>query len=186
MNTNIDGNGNPLNDDLEVVELDENETDIEKIKEANAKLTETNKQLFARAKKGEGFELKDGKWVKKETPAPEKKPEATKKSTESLSGMDVMAIMNAKVPTEDVNDVVEFAQYKKISVAEALQDPILKGILSQKGEERASAEATNTGSQAPSTGKLSDETLLSNAKKGILPEKPEDMTRLVKLQQAKR
>lgn len=47
------------------------------IKERNSKITEvneSNRQLFARAKKAEGFELKDDKWVKVEKP--EKKPEA--------------------------------------------------------------------------------------------------------------
>ena len=40
-------------------------------------VSEKNRQLFARAKKAEGFELKDGDWVK---PAPEEKSKAKKEA----------------------------------------------------------------------------------------------------------
>ena len=55
------------------------------IKERNSKITEvndSNRQLFARAKKAEGFELKDGKWVKDGKPV--KEPEAKPKQSDEF------------------------------------------------------------------------------------------------------
>ena len=58
----------------EVVTLDEND-DIDalrekftKLSDSHKKASEANKKLYARAKKGEGFEMKDGKWTKAEKP----------------------------------------------------------------------------------------------------------------------
>jgi len=81
---NENGNADPSNDDNDInLELDENNKDVIALKEQVTKLAEQNKQLFARAKKAEGFILgDDGKWVKKtpeNEPAPvesPKKPEA--------------------------------------------------------------------------------------------------------------
>lgn len=54
----------------------------EAAKEAYEKTLSLNKQLFTRAKKAEGFENKDGQWVKAEKPA---KPEAKPKDEPTLS-----------------------------------------------------------------------------------------------------
>ena len=56
--------------------------------------------------------------------------------------------------------------------------------MQEKNEMRNTALATNTGGSRRSTGKVSDETLLSNAKKGIMPESDEDMARLIKARRA--
>jgi hypothetical protein len=51
--------------------------DIAVLQEKYWKVSDTNRKLFARAKKAEGFELKDDKWVKTEKPPePKKEPEA--------------------------------------------------------------------------------------------------------------
>lgn len=154
-------------------------------------LKEKNKQLFARAKKAEGFILKDGKWVKAEKPAPvEKKPSKKKddddadtpepSSTEKLTSTDAIAIMRNNVPEEDVESVVEYAQFKKISVAEALKTGFVKAMLAESAEMRKTADASATGDNRRG-GRVSDETILANAKKGILPESDADMDRLVAL-----
>ena len=64
---NENGNSNP---EIEAINLDEI-SDIDVLKEHYQKLDGTyrdvsdkNKQLFERTKKAEGFELKEGKWVK--------------------------------------------------------------------------------------------------------------------------
>ena len=41
--------------------------DVDALKEQNAQLVEKNRKLFARAKKAEGFSLKDGEWTKEVT-----------------------------------------------------------------------------------------------------------------------
>jgi len=152
-----------------------------------ADLEDKNKQLFARAKKAEGFVQKDGKWVTAEKPA-EKPAEQEQKPSQSsqLSSMDVFALVNAKIPQEDIQDVVEYATFKKISIGEALTHPLMKTMLADKAEARRVAEGTSTGTSRRGTGKLSDEALLENAAKGIMPETDEGMNRLVELRKSKK
>jgi len=61
----------------EILNSLKNEENAEQIAEAIKSaddLHHSNKQLYSRAKKGEGFEQKDGKWVKKEEPIKPKEP----------------------------------------------------------------------------------------------------------------
>lgn len=120
-----------------------------------------NKELAdnykTRAEKAEG-ELK------------KKKPTEEPKTDGDLSSMDTIAIINAKVSSEDIEDVVEYAKFKKITVVEALKSSIVKTMLEEKEEKRKSAEATSTGKARAGQGKVSDETVLSNMAKGDVPE----------------
>lgn len=184
MNTQH-GEGNteiPEVEDIVIEDGDDAETIKTKVSDYKAKVDERNAQLFVRTKKAEGFEQKDGKWVKVEKPTTEPKVETpAPASNDKLSSLDVIAIMNGKVPEEDITDVVEFAAFKKISVAEALKTPMMKTMLAEKAEFRKTAEGSQTGSQRRGSGKVSDETLLENAGKGQMPESPEDMGRLAAL-----
>jgi hypothetical protein len=74
--------------------------------------------------------------------------------------------------------VLEYAKYKGISVKEALGASILKATLSEKNEERKSAQAVNTGATRRGSSQVSDDRLMSDARKGVMPEKEEDMARL--------
>lgn len=186
MNTNENENGNSQNTDTEEEIIIADDATQEEKDEASKKLIESNKRLYARAKKAEGFvQDKDGKWtksVKTETP-PEKKEEnqnGTVQNSNTLSTTDLYAIMNAKVPEEDVDDVQEYARFKKISVKEALGSDFVKQLLSDKAEKRTTANAAHTGNARRTTGKSSDESLLAKAQEGELPESEEDMMRLIK------
>jgi len=105
------------------------------------------------------------------------KPEA--KDT-GLSQTDLYALVKADVPEEDIAEITDYAKLKNISVAEALKSNVVKTILSEKKEERATASAANTAKAKVGTTSVSTETLLANARKGILPDNDEDMTRLIK------
>lgn len=187
MNENKNEGGTLNSDVEEVIEVAEDATQEQK-DEALARLQDTNKQLYARAKKAEGFELVDGKWVKKEKPPviqPKKEPsDTTTISKEKMSQSDLIAVVKADVPEEDLEDVIEYATLKKISVREALNAPLIKGMLAEKAEQRAIAEGTNTNGARRGNTKISDTELLSNAQKGVMPESEEDMARLIKLRRA--
>lgn len=153
------------------------------------KLESNNKQLFARTKKAEGFILKDGKWVKpvvtekkdeKTDKKDEKKPEATTQDSE-LSQADLITLMKADVNEEDIETLKKFAKFENISIADALNNEILKGMLEQRAEARKIADATNTGGGKRGNANMSDEALLENARKGIFPENEADMARLTRL-----
>lgn len=184
MNTNTNEVINSSTDEIvEVPVLAEDATEDQKT-EYYSNLEKANKQLFARAKKGEGFELVDGKWVKPAKPA-EQAP-ATKTSDESkgLSNEDMFTLIKADVAQEDISEVTDYAKLRNISIADALNSDIVKTILANKKEARRVADGTHTGDTTRSSGKLSDETLLSNAAKGIMPESDEDMGRLIELRRA--
>lgn len=154
------------------------EVDVEALKQ-------TNRELFARAKRAEGFELKDGKWVKKEKPAPKVEAQEVKKEKD-LSADDLYALMDARVPREDVNEVKKAASVLGVSISEALNTPLVKTLLKTKMEERATASATATKVTRPSSKANSDDVILDNFQKGEISEKPEDIERLVQAQLNKR
>lgn len=130
-------------------------------------LKQKNKELFARAKKAEGFVLVDGEWVKK--PKVEVKEEVKPKS-EDLTTKDFLTLAKADVHEEDVDRVIKFAKDNNMDIAKALKDDDLIAILESRTEKRKSAEVTTTGTRRAPTGKISDEKLLSDFAKGESPE----------------
>lgn len=183
-------------EDIVIEEGDDAETIKQKVADYKAKLDDNNAQLYARTKKAEGFELVDGKWVKKATEKKQEEPQKkeTKKETteqtttsqDTLSQSELIAIIKSNVPEEDIDEVKDFAKLKKISIQEALRSPLLKSVLEEKAEQRAVANGTSTNGSNRGNAKVSDEKLLSDASKGILPESDADMKRLTILQRAKR
>jgi hypothetical protein len=154
------------------------ETDVEAIKarakevlaEKVGKVTETNKQLYARTKKAEGFELKDGKWVKTEKPT-EQKPEESK-SNDDIPQKDFLILSRSSTHEDDFERVIKFAKDEGISVSDALKNDELKAIIDIRTEKRTSAEVSNTGVQRRITTKVTGEELRNNLiTKGEVPEK---------------
>lgn len=138
-------------------------------KEAKIKKSEENylaQKVRAEKAEAEAKKLKGGK------------DESTLKN-DSISQTDLYVLIKANVPQEDIDDVKEYAALKKITIAEALKSNVIKTLLTQKAEERTTAEATNTNASRRGNAKVSGDTLLSNASKGELPESDEDLDRLV-------
>lgn len=128
----------------------------------------------ARAKKAEAAIIK----AKQKPKVEAKRAEADTK----LSAFDLLALQKANIETEeDLDEVVRWADYNKISVAEALKSNILKATLAEKAEERKSALAVNTGSGRRAGGTVTDERLLADASRGIMPESAEDIAKLARL-----
>ena len=138
-------------------------------------LKEQNKKLFARAKKAEGFEFKDGKWVK---PVVDKKPETKVEPSQELSAKDALLLAKADVDLEDVDEVIDFAKYRKITIAEALQNNTLRAILTDSQEKRKTALATQTSGTRKTTAPTI-EALTEKAQKGELSES--EIDKLVEL-----
>ena len=191
MNTNKFGNGDPkmpeapvelvfdANDDVETIQSKTAEHN-EAVRKYHEDMDNFNKQLYARTKKAEGFEFKEGKWVKPDA-TPENKEEAASKTTNrNLSDSDLLYLSKTSIHEEDLEEVLTYAKNNNVDVKKAHE--YLKPILDIRIEQRNTAETTNTGGGPRGNSKLSDETLLSNASKGILPESDEDMKRLTLLQ----
>jgi len=113
---------------------------------------------------------------------PEAKPvkEEPKESETQLSSKDTIVLISSGVThEEDIDEVAEYASWKGISIAEALKSPAIKATLDSNKENRLAQEATSTGKTPRGEAKVSNETILADAEKGKLPEKPEDIERLV-------
>lgn len=105
----------------------------------------------------------------------EKKPVASEQEAD-MTSRDVLALSNAGVKEEeDIDEVVEYAKFKKISVAKALRTPYIQTTLKDRAEERQTADATNTGGGRRGSQKLSDDAILDNARKGKLPDNIDDL-----------
>jgi len=75
------------------------------------------------------------------------------------------------VHDDDVQEVIDYAKFKGISIAEAKKNPVIKETLRIRDEERRSAEASNMeSSRRKSTSQASDSRLLEQLQKGDLPE----------------
>ena len=142
------------------------EESVEDIRAKLAKAEELAKNYKIRAEKAE----KGRKEVGETSHTP---------NTNSLE--DTYALIKANVSQEDISDVREYAQFKGISIAEALNTGAVRSILAEKSEQRTVASATNTGTSKRSSGKISDEALLANANAGKIPEDQASIDRLVAL-----
>ena len=151
-----------------------NDDSAQETPEAKAvRLEEANKKLFERAKKAETE-------VKTLKSRPDKEPESRPSEPGSLSTRDTIALVQAGVPADDIDEVTEFAQFRKISVTEALKLPLIKTLLAEKAEQRKTAEATSTGAQRKSASKPSAESLLDKARvTGELPDDDDSLTSIV-------
>jgi len=150
--------------------VDTPEETMEELKARLAKSEEVAKNQRIRAEKAEKAS-KGGK-------TPEPASVAAKKAGD-LSSKDVIALMNAKVAEEDIDEVSDYAAFKGITVAEALKTSTIKSTLAERTEQRNTALATNTGAARRGSAKVSDDALLSAASSGKFPESDDEITRLV-------
>jgi len=162
-----------INDSLNVEEtLDSNQETNEEVDDTEAKLSkaeEIAKNQRIRAEKAEA-ELKA---LKK----PQPKVETETPKNEGMSLKDIRALQD--VADEDVDEVLDFAKYKGISVAEAKANPVIQTLLKTRQEERATANASSTGNSKKGTKRNSGEEILNNFKQGKVPESDEDIAKLV-------
>lgn len=134
-----------------------------------------------RAEKAEKGNKGDGKEdAKKQTPA------KTNKSDSDFSTKDMYSLIKADVPEEDFERVGNYAKLNKMSIAEALRDEDLQIILKRQAEKRETAKATNMGQRRSGNQKVSDQRLLDDASKGIIPTNEDDIERLAKARIAAR
>lgn len=143
---------------------EQSEESVEDLKARLAKAEETAKNQKIRAEKAEKLVKQGKKEEKKET---------------VFSLLDHYALIRQNVPEEDVPEIQDYAKLKGISLSEALKTGFIRTLLSNKAEERATAQATNTRTSARGTGKVTGDSLLSKAMdKGELPESDADMRAL--------
>ncbi len=125
------------------------------------------------------YKIRAEKAEKKAKESPAERTIETKAKEAGLSTKDLYALMDAKVPQEDISLVEDFAKLKGISIGEALRSSTVKVLLNEESEKRHTASSTNVSNARRSSSKLSDEALISNATSGRLPESDDDIARLM-------
>lgn len=105
----------------------------------------------------------------------------------ALSPKDYLALSEAKVSSEDFDEVMEFAAFKKLSVSEALKNPTLKTLLSDRAEERKTAAATQTRAAARGAKPTTGQDLLDKVRRtGELPDSDDGMRAIAEARLAAR
>ena len=95
------------------------------------------------------------------------KPPVDKEDSDvSLSTKDFYALNKANVPEEDVDDVLEYAKFKNIPVADALKSSVVKATLAEKAEVRRTAQATNTRQTRTQNTQADGASIIANVKGG--------------------
>lgn len=153
--------------------LEEVKAQYEAERQARLKAEELANNQKIRAEKAEG-EAKKTRGTTKETPVAHVKGN-------DMSFRDTVAIVKANVPEEDLDEVLDYAKFKGVSIVDALKSDTIKATLSLRAEQRNTASATHVGSARRGAVKISDEALVSNAEKGNIPESDDEITRLLKI-----
>ena len=112
---------------------------------------------------------------------------ATKKEEEApktfdgmqLSPKDYLALTEQKVTSDDFDEVVRVSKILGKNVAETLQDSTMKIILKTRNEERMTALATQTSKGTRSSVSTQPDAVLKKALDGELPERDDDIEKLV-------
>jgi len=163
---------------LENENLDETQdSNLESEGEDNGELTKAQdiaKNQRIRAEKAEA-KLKE----LKATDKPAKEEKETPKN-ENYTLKDIRALND--VHDEDVEEVTEYAKFKGISIAEAKNSTVIKNLLKDNNETRATANATSTGTTKRTNRKDSDETLLNDFATGKVPDTDEGIAKLLQAQ----
>jgi hypothetical protein len=161
-----------MTDELDELELDsqnqpegitdEDDADVirekfEQLSEAHKRLQEANKKLYARTKKAEGFELKDGKWIKPEKPTVEPKPEPKPEAKTGELDETQLDYLDLKgISDQDEIDIIQKVMAKTgQTVRQALQDDYVKSKLEALRQEKAVKNAM-PGSNRRGSGQTDD------------------------------
>ncbi len=144
LHENIDS----INDETTPEELKEKLKDI---KSGADELHGSNKQLYSRTKKAEGFVQKDGKWLKvekKPDPKPEKKPDKQKQSDEQTNErLDKMALTTEGIThKDDIKIVLDEAKRLKLPVEEVKDMEHIKTKLKDSKDQREGEDGMPEGS----------------------------------------
>jgi hypothetical protein len=161
-------------DDSESLTTEEEMIDDDDTAERLRKAEEIANNQKIRAEKAEAS-LKALRNKPKETETPK---------NDSLPLKDIRALQD--VHDDDVDDLLDYAKYKGISVAEAKKSVAMQAVLKSKEEERRTAQASNTGGGKRGTSAKTDEQVIAEVNQGNISEDDADIARLAEARNAMR
>ena len=158
-----------MENDLENVDSTNNTETTENNEELELDLSDDNSDVEALMKEIATLKAQKEHFKKKAEAKTEEKSEVKAPNlvapSQELSSKDALLLAKAEVDLDDVDEVVDFAKYRKIPIAEAIKNPTLKAILKDRVEERTTALATQMNSSRKSS-PTSVDALLDLAKIG--------------------
>lgn len=158
---------------------DDDEPDVDE--DNSAKDTTDWKALAQKNEKKAADQQRRAELAEKKLKDKKDAPADQSAAPQALSSKDYLALSNAKVHEDDVDEVIDFAKFKKISIAEALKTTAIKAVLAERSEHRTTAAASNTGRARPGNARRSGRTLLDKAlKTGELPQSDDDMDAMLR------
>jgi hypothetical protein len=156
----------------DIIVLDDIEDNTDEVSKAQEYAR--NQKIRAERAEKELKELKNKLGSTKETAS------TPSKNTEAFSQTDLIALIKADIPEDDISEVSDYAKLKGISLSEALKTSVVKTILAERKEERNTAQATSTGGARRGATKPDGNSLLANAQRGKMPEGDDDLDALIK------
>lgn len=169
-------------ENTEVVEDAPAEEATEDTSEDIESLKQKNQDLYDRARKAEAQmrKLRDEQKQRKEPQSlPSDQGSLTIKSVREFKAI-------ADLDEDDADYVATYAEKFGLSLPEARKNKDVQAVLSVRAEERRTASATNTGTVRRGTSRVSDDTLLSQASSGNLPDDAESLQRIARARLKKR
>lgn len=91
----------------------------------------------------------------------------------TLTPKDYRALQD--IHEDDVDTLMDYASFKKLSLAEAKKLPEMQAIFKTREEERKTAQAANSGGSRRPSSKVTGETLIERANSGQMPESDDDI-----------
>lgn len=108
------------------------------------------------------------------------KTEHVERADNSLSFKDAITLSNAKVHEDDIDEIIDYAKFKKISIGEALKSSVIKASLAERSEFRQTAQATSTGKARSGASRQTAESLLKKVRTtGEIPDNADELEALV-------
>ena len=148
--------------------------------EEGGKVEENPEQQIARLEKENATLTGKSETLRKKVerltnpPKEEGAPATTEAKTE-LTSNELMVVMEAKVPAQDVAELQLLAKAKSLSIAEALKDTTIKIVLDGLKNQRDVANAANTSKGGKPKAALSGKEMFDKAQKdGELPDATEE------------
>ena len=135
------------------------EDQVQAIESKKAELVEAEFSKLETEKSNQKIRAEKAEALAKQLKKPAGESEAPK--TPELNLKDIRALQD--VHDDDVDELVEYAKFKGISIAEVKKNPVIQAHLKVKAEERTTAEATNIAKGGGRTSKITGQTLLERA-----------------------
>ena len=164
-NADLTAQNEELDEQEELVNSSLEETDdLDVLKENLVKLQEANKQLYSRAKKGEGFvKGEGGKWVKKPVEPIKPEPKPVIHSSSTMSDEDIDKKLDEKLEKRELEaleisdtlkkEIAVYAKLNGVSIKKALESDYIQFKKDKEDTEVKTDEASLGGGKRGTTKK---------------------------------